>query len=167
IQDSDIAHLEESVLQSPRANAIRQLVLISLAELSYRPALSEVQCTRIVNVLNGYVKSTRMISNNVPPALLACLVKTVVGIVSEKRSVEIIGFLRRSATPSGGAAAIMPAQTTNNLLADLFGGGSAQVAASSSPASAPLENLIHDILGLFDITLAASSPTATSTPALT
>ncbi|KAG8694268.1 hypothetical protein FRC09_009954 [Ceratobasidium sp. 395] len=76
----------------------------------------------------------------------------------------LIGSLRRSATPSGGATASMPAQTTNNLLAALFGGGSAPAAATSSPASAPPENLIHDILGLFDITLAAAPPTSTSTP---
>ncbi|KAG8791594.1 clathrin associated protein complex large subunit [Ceratobasidium sp. 428] len=196
IQDSDIVDLEESILQSPYANAlIRQFVLTSLAKLSARPALSEAQRTRIVTVLNGYATSTELeiqqravefaslfshvdiragVLEVMPPPEIKA---TVIGTVSEKRSVgstrtdkdsllDLMGD-EPAATPSGGAASATPAQTTNDLLADLFGGGSAPAATPSSPAGAPPKNSIQDILGLFDATPATASPAPASAPALT
>ncbi|KAG8741714.1 clathrin associated protein complex large subunit [Ceratobasidium sp. 414] len=193
IQDSDVVDLEESILQSPYANAlIRQFVLTSLAKLSSRPALSEPQRTRIVNVLNGFATSTELeiqqraveftslfshvdiragVLEVMPPPEIKT---TVIGTVSEKRSVgstrtdkdsllDLMGD-EPAAAPSGAGGAA-PAQPTNDLLADLFGGGSAPAAAA--PASAPPRNTIQDILGLFDATPAsAPAPMPMQSPAM-
>ncbi|KAG9119346.1 clathrin associated protein complex large subunit, partial [Ceratobasidium sp. 392] len=193
IQDLDIVDLEESILQSPYANAlIRQFVLTSLAKLSSRPALTEPQRTRIVNILNGYATSTELeiqqravefaslfshvdiragVLEVMPPPEIKA---TVIGTVSEKRSVgstrtdkdsllDLMGD-EPAAAPSGGAAGAAPAQTTNDLLADLFGGGSAPAATPATSAGAPPKNSIQDILGLFDATPAAA-PTSAPAPA--
>ncbi|QRV89218.1 adaptin (adaptor HA1/AP1 adaptin gamma subunit) [Ceratobasidium sp. AG-Ba] len=183
IQDSDILDLEESILQSPYANAlIRQFVLTSLAKLSSRQAISEPQRQRIVTILSSYATSTELeiqqravefatlfahpdIRGGVlevmpPPEIKA----TVIGTVSEKRSVgstrtdkdsllDLMGD-EPAAAPGAGSA---PAQPTTDLLADLFGGGGDGGAASAAPAAAPApqKNSIQDILGLFDAAPAA------------
>ncbi|KAG9103898.1 clathrin associated protein complex large subunit [Ceratobasidium sp. 370] len=195
IQDSDIVDLEESILQSPYANAlIRQFVLTSLAKLSSRPALTEPQRTRIVNILNGFATSTELeiqqraveftslfshvdiragVLEVMPPPEIKA---TVIGTVSEKRSVgstrtdkdsllDLMGD-EPAAAPSGGAGGAAPAQPTNDLLADLFGGGSTP-AAATAPAGAPPKNTIQDILGLFDATPAsAPAPAPMQSPAM-
>ncbi|CAE6460566.1 unnamed protein product, partial [Rhizoctonia solani] len=180
IQDSDIIELQESILQSPYANAlIRQFVLTSLAKLSSRPAVSEPQKQRICNILNGFATSTELeiqqravefaslfshadIRGGVlevmpPPEIKA----TVIGTVSERRSVgstrtdkdSLLDLMGDDAAP---AAAAPPAQSNTDLLADLFGGGSA---APTPTAPTPQKNSIQDILGLFD-----STPTTTASP---
>ncbi|KAF8751594.1 Adaptor protein complex AP-1 gamma subunit [Rhizoctonia solani] len=156
--DSDIVEIQESILQSPYANAlIRQFVLTSLAKLSSRPAVSEPQRQRIFNILNGFATSTELeiqqraadIRGGVlevmpPPEIKA----TVIGTVSERRSV---GSTRTDKDPPP-----PPAQSNTDLLADLFGGGGA---APAPAAPAPQKNSIQDILGLFD-----STPVTTATP---
>ncbi|CEL63022.1 AP-1 complex subunit gamma-1 OS=Ustilago maydis (strain 521 / FGSC 9021) GN=APL4 PE=3 SV=2 [Rhizoctonia solani AG-1 IB] len=180
IQDSDIIELQESILQSPYANAlIRQFVLTSLAKLSSRPAVSEPQKQRIFNILNGFATSTELeiqqravefaslfsladIRSGVlevmpPPEIKA----TVIGTVSEKRSVgstrtdkdSLLDLMGDEVAP---ASAAPPAPSNTDLLADLFGGGGA---APTPAAPAPQKNSIQDILGLFD-----STPTTTATP---
>ncbi|CAE6394349.1 unnamed protein product [Rhizoctonia solani] len=180
IQDSDIVEIQESILQSPYANAlIRQFVLTSLAKLSSRPAVSEPQRQRIFNILNGFATSTELeiqqravefaslfshadIRGGVlevmpPPEIKA----TVIGTVSERRSVgstrtdkdSLLDLMGDETTP---AAAAPPAQSNTDLLADLFGGGGA---APAPAAPAPQKNSIQDILGLFD-----STPVTTATP---
>ncbi|QRV74445.1 adaptin (adaptor HA1/AP1 adaptin gamma subunit) [Ceratobasidium sp. AG-Ba] len=183
IQDSDILDLEESILQSPYANAlIRQFVLTSLAKLSSRQAISEPQRQRIVTILSSYATSTELeiqqravefatlfahpdIRGGVlevmpPPEIKA----TVIGTVSEKRSVgstrtdkdSLLDLMGDEPAAAPGASSA-PAQPTTDLLADLFGGGGDGGAASAAPAAAPApqKNSIQDILGLFDAAPAA------------
>ncbi|QRW03390.1 adaptin (adaptor HA1/AP1 adaptin gamma subunit) [Ceratobasidium sp. AG-Ba] len=190
IQDSDILDLEESILQSPYANAlIRQFVLTSLAKLSSRQAISEPQRQRIVTILSSYATSTELeiqqravefatlfahpdIRGGVlevmpPPEIKA----TVIGTVSEKRSVgstrtdkdSLLDLMGDEPAAAPGASSA-PAQPTTDLLADLFGGGGDGGAASAAPAAAPApqKNSIQDILGLFDAAPAPAPVPATN-----
>ncbi|KAG8791587.1 hypothetical protein FRC12_008700 [Ceratobasidium sp. 428] len=102
------------------------------------------------------------------PEIKATVIRTVGGRRSvestriEKHLLDFLGDVS-TAISSGSAAASTPVQMTDDLLADLFSDGSARTATPSSPASTPLENSIQDVLGLFNKTLAAGSPTSIST----
>ncbi|KAF8597669.1 Adaptor protein complex AP-1 gamma subunit [Ceratobasidium sp. AG-I] len=182
IQDSDLIDLEELILQSPYANALaRQFVLTSLAKLSSRPALSEPQRTRIVNVLNGFATSTELeiqqravefaslfaqvdiragVLEVMPPPEIKA---TVIGTVSEKRSVgstrtdkdSLLDLMGDEPAAAPGAPANAAPQASNDLLADLFG-GSTPAATPTQATGPPPKNTIQDILGLFDAAPAAS-----------